>query len=57
MTCDYLKSHLTNSNLSQIGIVSYGSTDGCEKGSPAVYTRVGFYLDWISHHTDIRVEN
>ncbi|CAD7082532.1 unnamed protein product [Hermetia illucens] len=30
-----------------IGLTSYGSASGCEKGYPAVFTRVGSYLDWI----------
>ncbi|CAD7082529.1 unnamed protein product [Hermetia illucens] len=30
-----------------IGLTSYGSASGCEKGYAAVFTRVGSYLDWI----------
>ncbi|XP_058835972.1 transmembrane protease serine 9-like [Topomyia yanbarensis] len=45
-----------NNMATLIGIVSYGSTNGCERGSPAVYTRIGYYLDWISHITDIVIE-
>ncbi|XP_058457025.1 uncharacterized protein LOC131434371 [Malaya genurostris] len=45
-----------NNQATLIGIVSYGSTEGCERGSPVVYTRVGYYLDWISHHTRIAIE-
>lgn len=31
----------------QIGIISFGSKEGCNRGYPQVYTRVGFYRDWI----------
>jgi secreted trypsin-like serine protease len=30
-----------------IGITSYGSSKGCDTGSPTVYTRVSYYLDFI----------
>lgn len=30
-----------------IGIVSYGSPNGCNSGQPTVYTRVSSYIDWI----------
>ncbi|EAT40042.1 AAEL008202-PA [Aedes aegypti] len=46
-----------NGKTTLIGIVSYGSVDGCEKGSPAVYTRVGSYLEWITQHTNVPIEN
>ncbi|XP_035787970.1 brachyurin-like [Anopheles albimanus] len=39
--------------LTQVGIVSYGSVRGCEKGIPGVYTRVSSYIEWIVYHTDI----
>ncbi|XP_017783471.1 PREDICTED: chymotrypsin BII-like [Nicrophorus vespilloides] len=32
------------------GIVSYGSSKGCEANSPTVLTRVTSLLDWISEH-------
>ncbi|XP_055630032.1 brachyurin-like [Toxorhynchites rutilus septentrionalis] len=44
-----------NGMTTLIGIVSYGSSDGCEHGSPVVYTRVGYYLDWIAQHTDVKI--
>merc|ERR1712168_1041665 len=31
----------------QHGIVSFGSSRGCEVGYPAGYTRTEYYLDWI----------
>lgn len=30
-----------------IGITSFGSIEGCEKGFPAGFTRVTKYIDWI----------
>ena len=34
-------------NYTEVGIVSFGHISGCEKGYPAVFTRVTSYLDWI----------
>merc|ERR1712158_40092 len=31
----------------QVGIVSFGSSSGCEVGYPAGFTRTEYYLDWI----------
>ncbi|KAJ8716210.1 hypothetical protein PYW08_013495 [Mythimna loreyi] len=31
-----------------IGVVSFGSISGCQKGYPAVFTRVTTYLSWIN---------
>lgn len=33
-----------------VGIVSFGRSIGCEKGYPAVFTRVTSYLKWIEDH-------
>ena len=35
----------------QVGIVSFGSSAGCEVGLPAGFTRVEYYLDWIMSET------
>lgn len=38
-----------NSRISTaVGIVSYGIS--CGTKLPAVYTRIGFYVDWIESH-------
>ncbi|XP_065360452.1 serine protease 1-like [Calliphora vicina] len=37
----------------QVGLTSFGSSAGCAKGYPAVFTRVTSYLDWIETNTGI----
>ncbi|XP_034657629.1 serine protease 1 isoform X3 [Drosophila subobscura] len=37
----------------QIGVVSFGSSAGCEIGSPAGFTRTTYFLDWIAEKTGI----
>ncbi|GLH16640.1 Blast:Serine proteases 1/2 [Gryllus bimaculatus] len=37
----------------QIGIVSYGSVDGCESGAPNGFARVTSFIDWISQNTGL----
>ncbi|KAF4525149.1 hypothetical protein B566_EDAN014766, partial [Ephemera danica] len=32
----------------EVGIVSFGSSAGCESGAPAAFTRTTEYLDWIA---------
>ncbi|XP_047106413.1 brachyurin-like [Schistocerca piceifrons] len=36
-------------SYTQIGIVSWGSGKGCASGDPAGFTRVTYFLDWISN--------
>merc|ERR1712037_904927 len=35
----------------EVGIVSFGSSAGCESGMPAAFTRVEHFLDWILTET------
>jgi len=35
----------------QVGIVSFGSSSGCESGKPDGFTRTEYYLDWINSET------
>ena len=37
----------------QIGLTSFGSSVGCEKGYPVAFTRVTNYLDWIESRTGL----
>jgi len=39
----------------QVGIVSFGASAGCELGYPVGFTRVTSYLDWISSITGISI--
>lgn len=39
----------------QIGIVSFGKSEGCEKGSPAAFTRITTYLKWIQDNSDVQL--
>ncbi|XP_065349531.1 brachyurin-like [Cloeon dipterum] len=36
----------------QIGLVSFGAGEGCEKSYPEVYTRVSSYISWINQRTE-----
>ncbi|KAF4531191.1 hypothetical protein B566_EDAN019205 [Ephemera danica] len=38
------------------GIVSFGSSAGCETDNPSAYTRVTKYLDWISINGGITID-
>ena len=39
----------------QVGIVSFGSSGGCEIGLPAGFTRTEYYLDWIMSETGMKL--
>ncbi|XP_055910849.1 uncharacterized protein LOC129945214 [Eupeodes corollae] len=39
-----------------IGLTSFGSVFGCDKGYPAAYTKIVSYLDWILDETGIEIE-
>jgi len=45
----------SDGRFTQVGIVSFGSSAGCEVGYPAGFTRVTGFLAWISALTGIRV--
>ena len=40
----------TDGSWTAIGIVSFGSGDGCTIRYADVFTRVSFYLNWIDSH-------
>lgn len=40
-----------------VGITSFGSVLGCDRGYPAAFTKVASYMDWISDETDIDAED
>merc|ERR1712242_334491 len=47
---------IPGSRYEQIGIVSFGSTLGCESGAPAAFTEVSMYSDWISSVTGMKLK-
>merc|ERR1712241_1526418 len=38
----------------QVGVVSFGASAGCEVGYPAGYSRTEYYLDWIMQNSGIK---
>ena len=48
-----LQAKQTDGTYVELGVVSYGARAGCEKGFPAVFTRVTKYLGWIGQKTGI----
>lgn len=42
---------MSDGKWKQIGIVSFGSDQGCEKGYPNGFTRVSSFADWIQNTT------
>jgi chymotrypsin-like protease len=39
----------------EIGLVSFGSSFGCESGFPSVFTRVSEYVDWIATNGNVTI--
>ncbi|CAB3365331.1 Hypothetical predicted protein [Cloeon dipterum] len=39
----------------EVGIVSFGSSAGCESGAPAAFTRVTEYLDWLEINAGVTI--
>ena len=52
-----MKSEVTKAGQQwkQVGVVSFGSSRGCEVGKPAGFTRVEYYLDWINSETGMEL--
>lgn len=48
---------LISSDNSLIGLTSFGSSRGCEKGYPQVFTRISYYQQWIKEITGIECKN
>jgi len=46
-------SYVNGGVYNQVGVVSFGSSLGCEVGLPAGFSRVSAYADWISSVTGI----
>lgn len=42
-------------NGTHVGIVSFGSDSGCQKGYPTVFTRITSFHDWIQSNTGISI--
>nr|CAH7730952.1 unnamed protein product [Callosobruchus chinensis] len=55
-TCDGDSGGPLQFNGTQIGIVSIGS-DTCETGSPSIFTRVDWFLNWIRRNSDIQQQS
>ncbi|XP_064214449.1 chymotrypsin BI-like [Tribolium castaneum] len=43
----------SGSSALHVGIVSFGSSKGCDKGYPTVYTRTAAYRAWIREHANV----
>jgi len=52
----HLAAATTNGIYKQIGIVSFGSSIGCEIGMHAGFTRTASYLEWIETETEILID-
>nr|CAH0107990.1 unnamed protein product [Daphnia galeata] len=45
--------YINNGVHNQVGVVSFGSSAGCEVGLPAGFSRVSYFADWISSVTGL----
>ncbi|XP_059479425.1 brachyurin-like [Neocloeon triangulifer] len=45
----------SDGEVTEIGIVSFGSSAGCESGAPAAFTRVTEYLDWLEANAGVTI--
>jgi secreted trypsin-like serine protease len=46
-------SYVVNGVHNQVGVVSFGSSAGCEVGLPAGFSRVSYFAEWISSVTGL----
>lgn len=46
-----------NGTATLIGVVSYGSSSGCDAGVPTIYTRVSYYVDFIAQSMESLMED
>lgn len=44
-------------NLTQVGLVSFGLSLGCENSWPSVYTRLTEFLDFIAKNSDVVIRD
>jgi len=49
-----LITEVSSKKWNQVGVVSFGSSRGCEVGAPAGFTRTEYYLDWIEQNAAIK---
>ncbi|PSN56185.1 hypothetical protein C0J52_01416 [Blattella germanica] len=47
----------SDGQITQVGVVSFGISFGCEIGWPLAFARVTYYLDWIAATTGIPIRN
>ncbi|XP_037904385.1 chymotrypsin BI-like [Hermetia illucens] len=45
-----------NGTRTLVGITSFGNAVGCDSGYPGGFSRVAYYLDWISAKTGIKLQ-
>ncbi|KAG8233804.1 hypothetical protein J437_LFUL008024 [Ladona fulva] len=47
---------MNDGRYTEVGIVSFGSSAGCEVGYPAAFTRVTSFLKWIETNSGITID-